>query len=386
MLQRVFLATKLVAKQIRSAGLPWVWQRAKREWLTPTTGFGRSIYSGRMAFHRDARTASAKQNQSIISQVILFAFYDLSLMPVTFDFLWFLVGADSARRRAGLDSVHVVIVPGPENGLRQEDPKYEQVVTPDARKARVTEILVAGCSLLPRLSGFTVASSREQASLLVEAAGEQVFPGRYRTEMPRRSRVSEQLEIHRRSGEDIAVLRATAFDLAAVDRFLSERAMGRRLVTITLREYDYMPARNSNLNAWAEFAAKLDPSKYAVVFVRDTDRCFDPPPPELAKFTRFDAAAVKLGLRMALYERAYLNLGVNNGPMGLCWLNANTHYLTFKILTSGAPQTTVDYMRFLGFEIDRSLPFASSSQKWIWEDDDTEIIAREFAAMEKILA
>jgi hypothetical protein len=194
------------------------------------------------------------------------------------------------------------------------------------------------------------------------------------------------LEIYRRSGEDVATLRATAFDLAAVDRFLADRAMGRRLVTITLREYDYMPARNSNLRAWVEFAARLDSSTYAVVFVRDTDRSFDPPPRDLAGFILFDPAAVKLGLRMALYERAYLNLGVNNGPMGLCWLNANARYITFKILTSGAPQTTVDYMRFLGFEIDRSLPFAKPSQKWVWEDDDAEIIAREFAAMEKILA
>jgi hypothetical protein len=120
--------------------------------------------------------------------------------------------------------------------------------------------------------------------------------------------------------------------------------------------------------------------------VRDTDRSFGPPPPELAGFILFDPAAIKLGLRMALYERAYLNLGVNNGPMGLCWLNTNARYITFKILTSGAPQTTVDYMRFLGFEIDRSLPFATPSQKWVWEDDDAEIIAREFGAMEKILA
>jgi hypothetical protein len=339
-----------------------------------------------MALSRSTRTASTKQNQPIFAPVTLFAFYDLGVMPVTFDFLWFLVGADGARRRAGLDSVHVVIVPGPEKGLRREDLGYEQVVTPAARKARVTEILVAACSLLPRLSGLTVASSREQADLLVEAAGNHVFPEYYRTDMPRRSEVREQLEIYRRTGEDVAVLRATAFDLAAVDRFLADRATGRQLVTITLREYDYMPARNSNLRAWTEFAARLDQSTYAVVFVRDTDQCFDPPPPELAGFILFDPAAIKLGLRMALYERAYLNLGVNNGPMGLCWLNANARYITFKILTRGAPQTTVDYMRFLGFEIDRSLPFAKPSQKWVWEDDDAEIIAREFTAMQKILA
>ena len=33
---------------------------------------------------------------------------------------------------------------------------------------------------------------------------------------------------------------------------------------------------------------------------------------------------------MALYERAFLNLGVNNGPMGLAWLNEKVRYATLK--------------------------------------------------------
>ena len=71
--------------------------------------------------------------------------------------------------------------------------------------------------------------------------------------------------------------------------------------------------------------------------------------------------------------------------MCLCWLNARARYITFKILTEGVPQTTVEYMTFLGFEIGRSLPFANSTQKWVWEDDDVDIIAREFAAMSQII-
>jgi hypothetical protein len=84
---------------------------------------------------------------------------------------------------------------------------------------------------------------------------------------------------------------------------------------------------------------------------------------------------------MALYERAYLNLGINNGPMGLCWLNERTRYVTFKMLTEGVPQATSAYMASLGFELGRSLPSATSRQKWVWEDDDRAVIEREFAMM-----
>ena len=88
-----------------------------------------------------------------------------------------------------------------------------------------------------------------------------------------------------------------------------------------------------------------------------------------------------VGLRMALYQRAYLNLGVNTGPMGLCWLNDQTRYITFKILTGAVPNTTAEYMRFLGFEPGKSLPFATPWQQWVWAEDKFEIIKDAFSAM-----
>ena len=55
-----------------------------------------------------------------VGRGMLYAFYDLQVEPVSFDFLWFLTGADLARQRAGLDHIHVVVVPGREDGFRKE--------------------------------------------------------------------------------------------------------------------------------------------------------------------------------------------------------------------------------------------------------------------------
>ena len=52
----------------------------------------------------------------------LYAFYDLGVAPITFDFLWFLVGAELERERRGLSAVHAVIVPGPLSGAAQREP------------------------------------------------------------------------------------------------------------------------------------------------------------------------------------------------------------------------------------------------------------------------
>lgn len=85
---------------------------------------------------------------------------------------------------------------------------------------------------------------------------------------------------------------------------------------------------------------------------------------------------------MALYQRAYLNLGVNGGPMGLCWLNSETRYITFRMLTPSVPQTTPEYMRSLGFEPGQSLPFATSFQRWLWDEPDkAAVIRRQFDIM-----
>jgi hypothetical protein len=72
--------------------------------------------------------------------------------------------------------------------------------------------------------------------------------------------------------------------------------------------------------------------------------------------------------------------------MGLCWLNDTTRYLTFKILTPEAPQTSPRFARWCGFEPDRSLPFATPLQRWVWEDDSVAAIEREFAAMAAAIA
>jgi hypothetical protein len=85
---------------------------------------------------------------------------------------------------------------------------------------------------------------------------------------------------------------------------------------------------------------------------------------------------------MALYERAFINLGVNNGPMGLCWLNARTRYITLRMRTEAVAQTTLAYISSLGFEPYQSLPFATPFQKLLWDEPDTvDVIHREFNLM-----
>ena len=101
-----------------------------------------------------------------------------------------------------------------------------------------------------------------------------------------------------------------------------------------------------------------------------------------ADLTVFEGGPINLELRMALYERSYLNLGSSTGPMALYVLNEKTPYLIFKILTPDVPQATAEWLTNLGIEIGAERhSFATPYQRLVWEDDDLDVIRREFQTM-----
>lgn len=372
-----------LALRLRTQGLPWIWRRLASEATLPTTAPGKALH--RLARRTIAAAASLPRALSrgaatATDRATLYAFYDLKVAPVTFDYLWFLTGADLERRRLGLDRVHVVIVPGPHDGVRREHREYERVVDAEGRRARIHNMLLPAASLLPSCAGVTLTDGRRQAAGL-RAAARHVYPADYETALPVYPSSLDCIGAARTGERVIGVLRATEQALADVERFLALRAGQRRVVTITLRAYRYMPARNSNLAAWAGFARALDPERYFPVVVPDTEQAIEGLPPELDGLTTMPEAAWNLPIRMALYERAWLNMGVNNGPMGLCWLNDRARYVTLKMATPGVPQTALDYMRSLGFEAGQSMPFATPFQEMVWQDDTPEAIASAFQRM-----
>ena len=316
------------------------------------------------------------------SRSTLYVFYDFQVSPVTFDICWPVTIAENIRRKRGLTDIHFVFVPGYHDGFRDETPDYEAVVDRPARRWRMSQILVPVLQLLPEITGITICQSRSEATFLRVLHGRHVYPPSYWPGLPVAHKPAHLLA-PAREGLSVALpLRAPSHAMRYVKQWQAAKQYDeRKLIVITLRNYAYMPERNSNIVAWARFAQGLDAREFAVVFVPDTETAMDNAPDVLSGFQFVKAAAWNLEIRMALYEAAYLNLMVNNGPHGLCMFNERCRYVMFKILTETAPQTTREYMEFLGFEIGKSPPFSTRFQRWVWEEDSLSVIEREFAAM-----
>ena len=317
----------------------------------------------------------------VASDDTLYAFYDLQVLPITFDAAWFAAAADLARRQQGLTHIHFVVVPGTRGFVREERASVEAATDAVSRTWKLHNIVVPIFTLLPTTAGYTVLPSRSAASAWCRRSGGRVYPRYYDPALPVGYHPTELFDDARGgTTTSLSVLRAPPQAVRYVERWSAAHLRGRSLVTITLRDYDFMAARNSNSPAWAEFARRLPP-KYLPVFVPDTERALDALPPELAGAQMFNEACWNIGLRMALYERSLLNLGVNCGPLFMSVLNAQTRVLIFKILTPSVPQTSQAFMRQLGYEIGGQLPFATPFQRLIWETDSLEAIEREFSAM-----
>ena len=369
---------------LRTEGLGWVLRRLR--YRTPLTATGRSMHQGlrrliglMLKVPRTSRRLMLKV--PIADPDTLYAFYDLQVAPLTYDISWFAAAADLARRRKKLKRIHFVIVPGVKDGLREERRAYESVVDAPSRLWRLHNIVVPMLTLVPSFCGLTIIPSRTSAGDLRGTAGDRVYPSAYEPSLPVAHWPSELLKDTTDHDGEIGILRSPAQALRYIERWSRPRLHDRRLITVTIRDYDFMPTRNSNLEAWASFARGLDPQKYVPVFVLDTERTLDPVPRLLEGFEIFREASWNIALRMALYESSYLNLGVNNGPMFMCLLNARVRVLIFKILTKDVPQASEELMIALGFTMREQVRFATPFQRLVWENDERGTIDKEFAGL-----
>lgn len=310
----------------------------------------------------------------------LAVFYDLNWMPISFDFATFLMDAELARAQSGLSDMHVFIVPGKHDGGRLVDAGYDKAVDRHSRQWRLYNILLPMLSFYPTVSGFEVVADRLEALDLVYRLPH-VYPEKQ--EYGKRDVAAIFRSLNANLAEETGAVRprALAQDAFHVRQWLLAHCGQARPVAISLRTALHSPQRNSNIDALGAFAASLDKQVYSPFFIPDTDTALDPPPAGLKAFPFFSAAALDLGLRVAATEIAYLNILTSGGPSTICSYMASTKYLYFKHIVAGAPEASEAHLTSFGHVPGRNVPFATPFQKWVWEDDDQDIVAREFHAM-----
>lgn len=279
----------------------------------------------------------------------MIACYDLARNPPTYDVVAFLALAEAERARRGDDSLAIMLCPGPNGGFRR-DSVWPQSV--EVRSRLLMDVVVPLIRMLPSASGIEIRSSRDEVPACAWGVNT------YSVGLPK----------------IVEALRAGSRPLRATD----PRRMTylKDYVTITLREAEHHPLRNSCVHEWLAASFEIEEMGYPVIFVRDTAR-YD----QNLGARVCPAASLRVADRAALYAGAAMNMGISNGPMWMSiFMSAPTLMLRPTTNAAGGCYDDAFFARW-GLRRGEQLPTSPPHQRLVWEDDTRESIVRAFREM-----
>ena len=271
-------------------------------------------------------------------------FYDFSCSPFSYDFAVFLMAA-----RAN-DCDEIVLVPGKRmvKGPNGEEIEFQKC-TPGEQEYRLNSIIKGLC---PKA---IECQTREEAKLLWH---EDCFPPGYTVEKPVQAHtvgaILKQLKIlpYMPTAEYTAEVTTDGWN-------------DPKMVVITIRNSHIKSGRNSMVEEWIKAADWMKSVGLAPVFVPDTEY----PNMPFGEHKSCPKASLDVQYRLALYEKAYLNIGVNNGPMALN-LFSRRPVMYFRPITHGYHESTAEFWRANGVPVRSQMPWFSIVQRIIWEGTD----------------
>jgi hypothetical protein len=256
------------------------------------------------------------------------AYYDLDYCPPTFDTVTFLTWLEHDRIKRSLDDVSIEIVPGDRGGSLWPH-------TIEERRELVHTIVAPMCRMLPSCTEVVIGAGRP--SIPGWGLGQYTIA------------FGHFMDGYR---DGVRPLRPE-----------HEGPVDPLLVTMTLRECDHWPMRNSKVEEWVGAAGYLTAIGLRVVIVRDT-RCADL---VLDGIETDPLASRNLEARASLYRSAALNLFVSNGPAWFC-LALDAPAL---ILRPATENTGFLYSKrgLASFGIHDQIAGAPAHQRLVWKDD-----------------
>ena len=265
--------------------------------------------------------------------------FNLAKAPINFDFLSWLVVSEMTRRREGAPApLKVQWFHGNDGKSSIDTPKKLQNFNGIFR---------------PLLVLFGAIEEEFGAGRLVESCS-----------------LGPAVEAHR-SGEDVPQLEVPS-ELMKVIREDFAAKWVKPPVTITLRESEHYPHRNSNLEEWIRLARWLRGQGEEVVFIRDTAKAME----KIEGFDDYPAASIDLLCRAAVYAQARANLFVSNGPAMLAVFGDKPWLIFNEVQNEGTYPANTDegWLQCAGIRPPEQWPWSSKRQRIIWKADTFEVM------------
>jgi hypothetical protein len=368
----------VIIKKFKNKGFSWAINAIIREWKMPNHPLTkRSVIAIKTLFTKPYRLFYSVKNDTIIG------IYDLNINPVSYDFAYFMCGIQSMAKVCKAEKFYLYIIKK-NSKTSQDHEEYRKVVNEELIAWKLNNIVIPIISLFKECYGYAIINQSSD----VDFKDAITYPHDYSNFIKTRFEYTSFYSSV--DSQNFLGLQAPKAGKDYINKLfkshgLDEKCYG-KVVTISLREYAFDTARNSNINEWVRFARKIKEDGYIPVFIPDIDRnnwntC------ELKEFLVFTEASFSINLRASLYELAHLNLFVNSGVLNLAILNKNVSYIAFKLVNEESHGAKSSYWTNAGLEIGlRHFPFANKRQILVWGIDDFDLIYSEFKKFQTLNA
>lgn len=162
---------------------------------------------------------------------------------------------------------------------------------------------------------------------------------------------------------------------------LKENLDAKKIITLTLRTYSYEIHRNTDSNFWLDVLNKLSKIGYSIIIIPDTDDINNQVYKNLfSNYLFIDNLAMDLNLKIAIYEKARINLFPYSGNATLAQLNKKASSFTFIKTNNYYKHSTESYFNSIGQTVGKNYKFLSKNHYIFWngESDDFFKLVKEY--------
>ena len=363
-----------IVSKLKQKGFRWFVWRLGRELRTPTNPLFKLVIDKLLYLKKTI----SNNVDSADKDEFLYVICDLDINAITFNMTERLVDAEYESNKRGKTGFVLVFVPR-SNDTRLSNKEYDAVIDDASKHWKFQNVVLPVTMLSRKCKGVYILPKRSDAITFVK--GREIYPELYDGVNLRATGVGDLFRKLDRPNL-VEGLRAPKQGLRYVKSWVLENGIKDPIVTITIRDYMYDKARNSNIEACSQFANYLNSRSYHPVIIPDTDNAFC----ENHQFdglTVFKECAWNIDLRASLYESAFLNFFPPTGPSQLAVYNPQCSYIQMNSLPKGSIITTKESYKLNRHPIGSDYKFATRNQRMYFKPDTFENLVSEFERFEK---
>jgi hypothetical protein len=310
------------------------------------------------------------------------AVYDLDVAPITYDFAYFLAAAELFALKNNKRTFIVLFIHQGDDKIENEvSGKYRSTLVVQKNEKydvetfiwRFENIILPLMSIYPACIGHSILPKKSETSEAIK--GKLLYPEFYSERFPVADYYREVYASKNKFFGFSALIQGKRY----IESWKKLNKITGKVVTITLRQNNWDPVRNSKLEEWIKFAQFVRKKGFTPVFIPDTESCFEHEP-RLDGFIVFETPCWNLGIRIALYEEADVNFFTPAGPAAVANLNRNAASIVMKYFVQGSMFTSAETFSKAGVSIGQKTfdLFEDHFQILSWKDDTFENICEEF--------